>query len=405
MNNISTTIFTLFLLLAMISCTKEDVTLQELNTFSVTVTQNVEIPYVVTSKDEIVFDITISPNSENKINLAILSLDGKDLSSASISSSGDIELKYTHLLSASDTGKSLIFRLTVSDDDNHTLDKDFTVYIETAPANIMVSFPSDTPSEITDDESVDFNIKVVSENDLKYIKTFLNGGEITSLTKNIFENPKEDIYKFSYQPTITDADKTLEFTIEIMDVMGNIQRQPYSLFIKRSQEANFNAYYDVNLGAQRCTTDGPFFNATTGEVYVTAGSAAKATNIDLVTFYSGSTGAYNITSPTLPSVMSFIYNPTSIGEDAMANWEVLNETLIKKIALSRQEFDLLANADQIEALYTESEVTASNTSGSLADNHAIVFRTAKEKFGVLFVKSRSANANTGYITVDVKVQK
>ncbi|WP_157279123.1 MULTISPECIES: hypothetical protein [Proteiniphilum] len=405
MKNIPIKIFTFFLMLAMISCTKDDENIQEINTFSIKVTQNVDLPYVITPKEEVVFDITISPNSDNKIKNVVLSLDGKELQSVSASSSNNITLKYTYKVMGNDIGKSLIFRLTVTDEEDHIVDKDFTIYVESAPADINVIFPSEAPSEIKDDESVDFNITVVSENDLKYIKTFLDGTEITSLTKETFDTPKEDIYNFTYQPTVADADKTLVFTIEIMDVLGNINRQPYSLFIERSQEADFSAYYDVNLGAQRCTTDGPFFNATTGEVYVTAGAAAKSADIDLATFFSGSTTAYNITSPTFANTINIIYNPASIGEDAMENWAVRNQTLIKKITLTREEFDLLADAAEIEALYTGSSVAESETSGGLANNNVIVFKTAGGKYGVLYVKSRSANANTGYLTVDIKVQK
>lgn len=405
MKNISIKIFAFFLMLAMIGCTKDDENIQKINTFSIKVTHNVDLPYVITSKEEVVFDVTISSNSDNKIKDAILSLDGKDLHTASVSSSGDIALKYTYKVTGNDVGKSLIFRLTVTDEEDNTVDKDFTVYVESAPADIDVIFPSEVPSEIKDDESVDFNITVVSENDLKYIKTFLDGDEITSLTKETFDNPKEDIYNFTYQPTVADADKTLVFTIEIMDVLGNIHRQPYSLFIERSQEADFNTFFDVNLGAQRCTTDGPFFNATTGEVYVTAGAAAKAADIDLAIFFSGSTTAYNITSPTFANTINIIYNPANLGEDAMENWTVRNETLMKKITLTREEFDLLPDAAAIEALYTGSSVAESETSGGLANNNVLVFKTASDKYGVLFVKSRSANANTGYLTVDVKVQK
>lgn len=403
MNNIPMTIFSFFLLLAMISCTKEDDTLQEINAFSVIVTQNVEIPYVVTSKDEIVFDITISPNSDNKIKNAVLSLDGKELQSVSASSSNDITLKYTYKVMGNDIGKSLIFRLTVIDEEDHIVDKDFTIYVESAPADIDVIFPSGTPSEIKDDELVDFNITVVSENDLKYIKTFLNGEEITSLTKDIFNNPKEDIYKFSYQPTIADADKTLEFTIEIMDVMGNIQRQPYSLFIERSQEADFNAYFNVNIGAQRSPVAGPFFNASTGEVYVTEGSPAQSENIDLTTYYGS--GAFHLTSPTFNNIANYIYTEALFGDDAMAKWPVRKRTFIKRIELSRVDFDFIHSSAQIEALYAESDIPESDTSLGLPDNGVILFKTASELYGVLYVKSKSANANTGYITVDVKVQK
>ncbi|TZF84915.1 hypothetical protein FW774_08050 [Pedobacter sp. BS3] len=405
MKNISVKTFMFILLLALGACKKDDENTQLANAFSVKVTQNMALPYVVTSKDDIVFDLTITSNSANKIKDAVLSLDGNDLHTATVSDANQVTLQYTYEVTGTDIGKSLIFRLTVSDEQGNSVDKDLTVYIQSAPADINIAIPGEAPTEIKDNESANFDIAVVSENDIKYIKTFLDQTEITSLTKETFASPKEDTYHFTYQPTVADADKTLSFTIEVMDVLGNIVKQTYSLNIIRSQEADFNFYTDVNLGAQRSTAFGPFFNASNGEVYITTGAAAKSAGIDLINFYSGSTYAYNITSPTLATVANNVYTVATYGEDGMANWSVKNQTLIKKITLTREEFDLLASSAAIQALYTGSGVAESETSGGLANNNVIVFKTASGKYGVLYVKSRSANANTGYLTVDIKVQK
>lgn len=404
MKNLSVKNFMFILLLVLGACKKDDESTQKANAFSIKVTQNVTIPYIVTSKDDIVFDLTIAPSSASKMKNAVLSLDGTNLQSVEASADG-ISLQYTYEVAGRDVGKSLIFRLTVSDKAGNLVDKDFTVYVQSAPADIDIVIPSGAPSEIKDNESANFNITVVSENDLKYIKTFLDQTEITALTKETFDTPKSDTYNFSYQPTLADADKTLSFTIEVMDVLGNIIKQPYSLSIIRSQEADFSAYFDLNLGAQRSTLAGPFFNASTGEVYVTAGSASKSAGIDLVTFYSGSTNSYNITSPTFTNVINNVYTVAAYGEDAMSNWTTRKQTLIKKITLSREEFDLLASANDIQSLYTSSSVSALETSNGLANNNVIVFKTAEDKYGVLYVKSRSGNSNTNYITVDIKVQK
>jgi len=392
------------LLLVLGACTKDDESLQYPDGFPVNVAQNVELPYAVTSKDEIVFDITISSKADVAIQQAVLRLDDAELQTAS-ASANEIRLQYTYSVTARDVGKSLIFLLTVSDSEGKSVDKDFTIYVQSAPADITVTIPEEAPSEVMDDGAVDFIVSVVSENDISYIKTFLDQVEIVTLTKEAFDNPKEDDYHFEYHPTVADADRTLTFTMEIMDVLGNLHRQTYDLFVERSQEADFNAFNDVNIGAQRSAGPGPFLNATTGEVYVTGGAAVKSASIDLIAFFSGSTTAFNITSPTFANTINIIYNPAAIGEDAMENWAVRNETLIKKIILTREEFDLLISAAEIETLFIESSVAESETSGGLANNNVVVFKTAAGKYGVLFVKSRSANANTGYLTVDVKVQK
>lgn len=89
----------------------------------------------------------------------------------------------------------------------------------------------------------------------------------------------------------------------------------------------------------------------------------------------------------------------------MANWLTRNKTLIKKIVFSQNDFDLISSTADITALYENSLVVASETSGGMANGNVIVFKTAGNKYGVLIVKSRSANANTGFITVDIKVGK
>ncbi len=406
MKHTATKFFIFLLLLAHVACKKEDNNIAKKDTFSIAIEQNDTLPVIVTSKDEIIFDLSITPVSTAKIRKAVLSLNEQDLKTATVLAGGNqIDLNYTYEVTGQDVGKSLIFKLIVSDEEDRSVHKDFIVYIQSAPADIEINIPSEAPSEVKDNELADFDIAVTSENDIKYIKTFLDREEITALTKEAFVDPNEDAYHFAYQPTVADADKTLSFTIEVMDVLGNIVKQTYALSIRRSEEADFNSYYGVNIGAQKSTTVGPFFNSSNGEVYETKGVAAKAAGVDLVNFYSGSTHAYNLVSPTLSTVATYIYTAALYGEDALNNWSVRNKTLIKKVTLTREDFDLLASSAAIEALYTDSDGTASESSGGLADNNVLVFKTSNNKYGVIFVKSRSANANTGYLTIDVKVQK
>ena len=404
MKNISLKLLFFISVLTLVACKKEDDLMVQNDSFAAKVTQNVALPLTVTSKDQIQFDLLITTDSASRLKNAVLQLDENELHSASASADNKIAVQYTYTLDKEEVGKSLIFRLVVSDEEGRVVNKDFTVYVQLAPADIRITIPEDAPTEVLDNETADFNIAVTSENDIKYIKTFADGNEITSLTKETFTNPREDSYRFTYQPKAADADKTLAFLVEVMDVMGNIVKKDFTLTIKRSQASDFTAYFDVNLGAQRSTAHGPFFNAANGEVYATTGSASKSGDIDLVVFYSGSSRAYNITSPTLASVSEFIYTVAAYGDDAIVNWPAKNQTLIKKISISREEFDLAAASD-IEAFYTEAAGAAEESSGGLADNNVMVFRTADNKYGLLYVKSRSANANTGHLTVDIKMQK
>lgn len=393
-----------FLAIAAVAC-KKDKTDQQAITFSVKVTQKTALPAVVTPADEIKFDLNVAANGEAKLNSVELSLDGNSLTIANANGAAQVDLQHTYKPTTIEVGRSLIFRLKATNSDGKIVERDLVVYVQSAPANISVILPATAPTEIKDNEVADFNIAVKSENDIRYIKTFLGQNEITALTKNTFANTKEDSYHFTYQPLVTDIDKTLEFYIEVMDVLGNLVRQPFTIMVKRSAVVDFNVYANVVLGAQRSTGPGPFFNAATGEVYVTTGAAAKSAGIDLVTFYSGSTNSYNITSPTLTTVSANIYTVALYGADALENWPTRNRTLIKKINLSQNEFDLIGSSADIQNLYTNSSVVASETSGGMANGNVIVFLTASNKYGVLLLKARSANANTGNVTVDVKVQK
>ncbi len=393
-----------FLLLTF-ACKKDDSVVKK-ETLSVEVKQNVAVPFLITSKEEIVFDLTITSTSAVKMKSAVLSLNENSLVTANASGDGsEINMQVTYKATGLDIGASLIFRLTVSDVDGNIVDKDFVVYIESAPAEILINIPSAAPSEIDDNESVNFDISISSENDIKYIKVFLDQTEITSLTKEVFTDPKQDNFNFIYQATVADAEKTLAFNIEVMDVLGNIVKHPYSLNIIRSQAVDFITYKDVKMGAQRSADEGPFFNATNGEVYVTTGAATHASEIDFATFYSGSSNAYNIVSPTLSTVSAYIYTVTGYGADAMDNWAVRNQTDIKKIVLTQTEFDLIASSAGIEAIFTNSNVTASETSGGVTTGSVLAFKTAANKYGVMLIKDKSANANTGYLTVDVKIQE
>ncbi len=404
MKSTLTKLYVLIFLLVLGACKKDEGELQLPNGFAVNVAQNIEIPYAVTSKDEIVFDLTISAKAEAQIQEAILRLDDVDLETAS-ATANEINLNYTYAVTAQDVGKSLIFRLTIIDAEGKSVDKDFTTYVQSAPADIQVMIPAEAPNEAKDDEEVNFMISVTSENEIRYIKTLLDQTELTDLTKETFDDPKADSYNFIYQPTVADADKTLSFTIEVMDVLGNIHRQPYSLFVERSVEADFTAYYGVNMGAQFNTAYGHFLNTATGDVYVAEGIAAKSADVDLVVFYSSSTG-FNVTSATMGTVATNIYTVARFGDDGMDNWPVRNLTLIKKITtLTRGEFDLINSAAEIEAVYTGSSVAESESSGGLANGHAAAFKTVDGKYGILYVVNRSGNINSGYLIVDVKMQK
>src|SRR5690606_20449041 len=121
-NMITTRAFVLVFLLALVACKKDETNVPIIDVLSVKLTQNVDLPYVVTSKDEVVFDVTISSNSAHKIKDATQSLDGRELHTSAASPANVNVLKYGYKVTGNDVGKSLIFRLPVTDKVNKPLD-------------------------------------------------------------------------------------------------------------------------------------------------------------------------------------------------------------------------------------------------------------------------------------------
>ena len=113
---------------------------------------------------------------------------------------------------------------------------------------------------------VTFDIEITSATTLRSIKTYLEGLEITDLTKETFENPNSDTYVFSYTTTDLNAGQTLSFTFEVMDANGGIVRSEYSIEVTRAVELDINEFYTLKIGAQASTDAGPFLNTTNGEI-------------------------------------------------------------------------------------------------------------------------------------------
>src|SRR5690606_41258937 len=99
MKNTLTKWYVLIFVLALGACKKDEGELQLPNGFAVNVEQNVDIPYAVTSKDDIVFDLTISAKAEAQIQEAILRLDKIDLGTAS-ARANEINLNYTYAVTS-----------------------------------------------------------------------------------------------------------------------------------------------------------------------------------------------------------------------------------------------------------------------------------------------------------------
>jgi hypothetical protein len=352
-------------------------------------------------------DMKLSIARPEKITLTkiVVSLNDQELTSSDIAAGTDsIQFNYSYTIRDAEVGNSLLFVVQAFDQDGiGYLAKEYTVYVMSTRAKIDINIPATAPAEVLAGETVQFDVDIHSDISLRSIRTFLNNEELTSLRKENFTDPYHDAYQFSYETKDADVGTPLEFVLEVMDTEGNVIRSDvYLLQVNRAHELDISEFFDVKWGAQNCTEAGHFLNTTTGEVYELAGVAAKSAGVDLVVFYSGSSNAYNVTSPTFANVINIIYNKT---DDMMANWPVRNTTKIKMVtSITPADFAAITSYSEIKDLYDGAGAESETTIG-LIDGRMFVFKTSAEKYGIVLVKSRSQNNNRGYMTVDLKVQK
>ncbi|MBZ4190174.1 hypothetical protein [Niabella beijingensis] len=365
------------------------------------------IPAALHPGDVISLKLNITPPSGFAISKLVTQLNNAALPGSELQVTGStapVAYTYAYKITDSTIGNSLLLTVVAYDAaGTRATVKEYTVYIQASKADMTVTIPDDAPDTVLAGDSVVFEVAVTSAIALRSIRVYRDNTELTDHVKTSFADPYHDRYTFAYKTTEAEAGAPLEFVFEVMDGNGNLVRsQPYKLAVKRAIAGNLNEYYNVNLGAQLCTEAGPFLNAATGAVYPVTGSAAASNKIDLVTFYSGASFAFNITAPTLESVAANIYKS---GADAMAGWPVRNPTRIKMLtAATAATFTGISNYEEIEALY-EAAGDEKETSTALKDGNVFAFRTAAGNYGIALVKSRSQNSNKGYITIDLKIQK
>lgn len=354
-------------------------------------------------KDTLYFSLRLS--SGNDIKSVSTSLDGIMLSNSEKTYPDNIKetgYSFSYVVKENEVGTTLNFTVQAYDKDEKLSTKELLVYVQSPKANIEIVLPNNLPDSVIYNNKMQFDISINSVSSLKSIKTYLNNVILTELTKETFDSSHSDVYQFNYTPSVNDIGHELVFTFETMDSFGKTKSVNYVVKVIRGDIIlDINEFYNINLGAQNCTSAGSFINSATGEVHFYTGVSAYCESIDLVNFYSNNSYAFNITSPSKQSVADFIYKT---GDDAMNNWSVRNTTIIKMSTTTASDFASIDNYSQIQTLFDNSGAE-SDTSTKLNDGSTLVFKTAKDKYGIVLVKSRSANSTSGYLVLDMKVQK
>lgn len=314
---------------------------------------------------------------------------------------GSYSVSYT--VKAVEVGKTLNFVIVAYDKDENKSTSEYTVYIQAAKPDIDIRIPETAPQSVAAGEVVAFDIDVTSAAALLSIKAFLGGAELTDLRKETFENPNSDAYTFSYASTDLDAGQTLSFTIEVMDANGGVVRSDYKIEVTRAVELDINEFYNIKIGAQTSPDAGPFLNTVNGEVYIRDGATAKSATIDITLFYSSnaSTAGYYFVAPSDPSIEAIFKAP-----DPITGWTQRNDTKLKTMEMTSEEFLAINSKEMMENLYNSSsgaevgKLTIKLTVGSV-----VGFKTVAGKYGIIIVRSHASGNSKGNVTIDMKVQK
>ena len=277
-----------------IACDSDDETIQQNPKPTIKFTKVGDEPVIAYPGTELSFSVEMTGTAG--IKKVVTMLDSQEIPGSAKEYPGNTDkdsYSVSYTIKSEEVGKTLNFVILATDNEEKKSTAEYVVYIQAAKPEIEIKIPDTAPETVTAGEVVTFDIEITSATTLRSIKTYLEGLEITDLTKETFENPNSDTYVFSYTTTDLNAGQTLSFTFEVMDANGGIVRSEYSIEVTRAVELDINEFYTLKIGAQASTDAGPFLNTTNGEIYVRDGAAAKSANIDITLFYSnGSYGYY-----------------------------------------------------------------------------------------------------------------
>lgn len=385
-----------------VSCDSDDENLPQTPKPTIRFMKTGEDP--VTAYPGTVLDFTVEMTATAGIQSVAALLDSEEIPGSTKSYPDGTEqatYRVTYTVKAEETGKTLNFVILALDRDGKKSNAEYTVYIRAAKPRIALAIPDEAPATVTAGETVTFCIEVTSAADLKSIRTFRGDIELIELKKITFPDPNRDAYVFTYATSETEAGQTLSFIFEATDANGGKEKAAYEVAVTRAVKLDIDEFYGIRLGAQACPDAGPFLNTAAGEVYERAGATARSAAIDIALFYSNNSYGYYLVAPSDASIEAIFKAP-----DPIAAWPQRNDTKLKTLATTAEEFSALDSKAALEALYTGSPAEESGKlTVKLGVGSTIGFKTAEGKYGVLIVRSFANGSSKGNITVDMKIQQ
>ncbi len=334
-----------------------------------------------------------------------------------------VEYEFEYVPVDSQAGTTVDFVVEAVGADGLSRTTDVPLYVRATKADILITLPDEALSEFMVGEGpLEFTVKVTSGIDLRHICLYKNEQLVDGSLMETFENPQSVDYPFSYEPGFADVGSPVMFKFEVMDTRGNIVTQNYSVTFTKPVSTEVNEWSGIMMGYQKNTVYGQYLSSTTGKVYKMSEGGENCADIDIVIYFSGNTTTkgLGITSPTSTNSSSMYGNQTTInnaGGDAADNitaWETKNTVMFKLVGgnmkdaaveeLDAEGFGAASTRQALADIWNNSQSGEIVTALMVQPGAIFSFRNAAGKYGLLKVVERDA-ANTGTVTVDLKIEK
>ena len=321
-------------------------------------------------------------------------------------------------------GNTIDFAVVAKASDEAEGHYDYPVFVLAAKPEIEFTYPEQMPEEfMVDGSPLNLDIIIDSKNiDIKKITTYKEDAVIPALTYELESGIKRHVLHFSYTPTLGDSGAPIDFSIEVMDVNGNLVSSSFSITFTKKASLELNEYSGIVMGLNKNKTKGQFFDSYSNIVYKANGVGQHCGDIDWVLFWSGNSKTIGvaIAAPSTVNVASIYPEATIVkilgGQvaDIPANWAVRNETSFREVELDGDGYAAVSTTAEIQRLYDSANVPADEhvlfkqTAGS-----TIAFKTSRKngtdeegsKYGLIRITAKDASNNTGSVTFDYKITK
>lgn len=405
-------------------CTEEEI--QIVKSPVITIHVENEIPVTVLPGTDLEF--LFSMKYDKGIKSACATVDGKVLPGSEVNYSDapdSVTLGFSYKPSDTYAGNTIDFAVTAEGVDGAKGHFDYPVFVLAAKPDITITFPDDVPNEfLVDGSLLEFEVSIKSGAvDMMEVTTYKGDTVLPDMSFPVVGDLRSLSFPFSYQPTMGDTGAPTTFTVEVMDINGNLVSANYTVQFTKPLSLELNEYSGITMGLNKCPAVGQFFDAVNNIVYPAAGVGAVCADIDISIFWSNNANTQGaaFAAPIATNIATIYPEATIVGTlggseaDIPTNWAVRNETNFREIEI---------DADTFAGVSTKAEIIELFESGTVPANDHVTFRknagstmafkinrTAAsstgemEKYGLIRVTARPATNNTGTIVFDYKIEK